>query len=651
MRHFTRPFRLISARSAIVWKLVAASLGAVLVLTSCGPSQVQTRKAPIYPCVKQSREDTVKTADGRSTKSPMLGWFSTASFDTWLAHIDRIGQRAGIFAPDSSYRAHALRNLAKTLRKMGMKDTSWIDLKRPLHVIVQQPTDEERQAHTGKTSKWAFGMSAILPTLGQDKFLAAVVGEHVLKDARGHALAVKARGKPIYYDHLNHFTTIGTIHPQRYQLAKKAAMCVHDRMTGRLFDVGFAVGDAWKENKDQLQDSFRDAMTSARRPGVTAPSAEASSKLFEWMSTYIEESDVMELSAHAHERHISIGFASYPYARTRSAQRLQVYRKKPENKLLERLPKSSWWVAGQTNAFDGDVSEYEGLMGFYVDALGLNSDITERIIQRIKESLELTGDHSAMAVYSEGRFPLAFVSVVEAKDAKALVNVSMAASADVLEILIQAMEKAMQKSKKPPKPSDVKILEALKGARGMTPDQWIDKLVSESASWSVKFTARTANDGSLNCRILRADADVQKLRTNRRAMQVMSLTGPTLEMGLCHDDKHVVTLMGPNVVAAAKQVLSDGPSGARLGSQASYKGIRGTEKAPTHLWMLDPAPLIARYGKALPIQLAWPAGEAIGFVCDAEETAMRCEIEIPLAVVDVFRQVRAAFASFGRRKR
>lgn len=635
---------------APLWALIFG----VIALSACGHAQVQMRPDDALGCVDRARKIPVLIKGAGPQKARVLGWFSAASMNRWVAEIDRVGQRAGVFAAGSSYRDHLRERASDAMKELGIAGIDWLDDARPLHIVFQRSDATE---YGGKkvsgSAAWLYGLSVIVPTRGADVFAAALGPDLRMADSQGHGHALKASREPVFVDAINHYTEVVTIHPERFSLAEPTARCMHTRSPRELLNVGVAVGDLFAANRGKLKTLLDNALKDRQRTGDSQDGGSddkvdaAVGKLFAWAAKYVAQMDVMQVTANADDQGFSFGFSMRALPDTDAARRLERMANAKPNTLLLNLPGTAWYATGQT--YDGmyDPTDYDAIFDLYAGVLNLGDDIVARLRSFVRESVALLGDHGASAMYVDGRFPFAYIGAYESKDPVGLLRLFQEGIVDLIRLAEQAQKKTAAITGKPRKPMSPKGQELLDKLKSQSVGALIDELVKASETWPVRFAYADHKDGELLCRVLSAQADMAQVATNPMALRVIGITGPELQASLCTTDRLLMTLLGPNTVRDAKRLALG--QGAKLADNPAFKRLRGEGKPPASLMMIDPGPLVALFGKMMPIPIRWPTGEAIGMTCRGATRSMRCDLRLPYALIDVARQVREAFAGFGRK--
>jgi hypothetical protein len=626
-------------------------LAGILVLLAptvgCGHSKVSMRTAGALACIDQARKTPVVLPGGAAAPARVIGWLSVASIDRWVKEIDRLGQRAGLFAPGSSYREHLRRRAAELVAPLGVQGVAWVDESRPHYLVMQEQgkTTYKGRAVPPKVA-WVFGLSALLPTMGAESFDKAVRKDALLAETSGHARALKVTSKTVWIDPINHYTEVATVHTDRFALAAPAAKCLHNRTPVELLHAGVAVGDLYRHYRPQIELLLDKGTSDMPKTDVAKNTGKALRMLTKWAGKHLEQTDVVELTADANAHALKFGVSYRALPGTDAAARLAKLAAAKPNTLLNRLPAGSWWVSGQSHAGDSDASDLDGFFDMYVTMLGLSPDVIERLKKYTSDWTALLGGHTASALYVDGRFPFAYINIQQNKDPEAIVALLSNGFVDFVAIAEQASRKARKFSGRKAKPFDSKVKALLDRLKSKDIGWLIDEVVKESQGGKVKLAYNEIKRDGVRCRVLSAEADMAKLATNRAAMRVIGFTGRKLQLSLCTTAKLLIVLMGPNTVQEAIR-MAKGERGGFADNKA-FKRLSSQGTPPLTLMMLDPGPIVRMFGKMLPIPIHWPQDEALSMTCRAKSALFGCEFAVPLALIDIGRQVREAFRGFGK---
>jgi len=629
------------ARSAILVVVMAA--------VGCGHQKVAMRSGEALPCVDRARSQAIALPDGKSQKSRIIGWISVASVDRWVKEIDRIGQRAGMFAPGSSYREHLLRRGTEVAREIGLKDLSWLDQSRPTYLVAQE---QGPAVFKGKQAPaeiaWIFGLTGILPTKGADLFDASLRPDvRAAAPDKGHKRQLKVANNRFYVDPLNHYTELVTLHPDRLALATPSARCLHTRTPSHLFIAGVAVGDLYRHYRPQIEKLMAEALSDLPDTGaVREKTGAAIRKLAGWAGKYLEQTDVMDLTANADERRVTFGFSYRALPGTDAAARVKRMSASKPNQLMPRLPATAWWATGETYAGIYDPSDFDAIFEMYAGMLDLGDGTVARLRKFVRDWLALLGDHGASAMYIDGRFPFAYVNAVQSKDPEGLIKLMTDGLVDLIKVAEEAQAKAAKLTGKPPKPVSPKAQELLDKLKTKDLGALITELVQSTQTAMVRFTYEDKKAAGVRCRTLAANADMKQLSANRVARRVVAFTGTPLQFSLCTTAKQLIMLMGPDTFSEARRMVAGG--GANLGGRKSYQRVVAGKRPPLSLLMLDPRPQFKVFGRMLPVPIKWPEDDAISMTCSAKGERAGCSLDLPIAIIDVVRQVSEAFGLFGK---
>lgn len=632
------------------WALAIGALVVAGTITGCSHPAVQTRTDSVYECVKRARTADVRLEHKSLGSVPLIGWANVASFDRWVKTIDMVGQLAGEFAKGSSYREHALERLSEAAAEIGVSSVDWLDTARPLHLLIQ-PRDSATPSPPGFKSEmeWLLGMSLLIPTKGHDVFVANLPTKNILTNSGQHGLTIGDDTGRAYVDKLNWYTEVVTLDDRRFAIARPTALCVHDRAPEPLFVVGVAVSDLYKAHSGALTTFLTKALSELPNSASKDRAVKGMGGLVKWVSKYLAESDTIEIEGSADQHDVSLGVTMRAKPNTNSAKRLAKLFAAPANPLMRLMPGKAWYASGETYTGVLDAAELDGVFGFYRTALGLPDESVDKLADFAKKLMTMLGDHSAGALYVDGRFPLAYINAVETAEPEAFLQLLSTGLFDLLDIVAAAARTEREKRKGAPNVVDQKLEQGLSKIREKTLKGWVDELVATSAQWPVHIRYDDKTENGARCRTLQAVADRRQLGGNRRVLQLMQFTGDTLQMTVCTSKGLIVTALGPNAVAHASRLARGGEAG--FERRAAYKRILTNGRPPSTALVLDPGPLLTLAKTVFPIPLEWPDGEAITFTCDGSNEMLSCRLALPMALVDLGRQLRAAFGGFGGKRK
>ncbi len=601
--------------------LAALSLVATLLAGCGGHAPIVTRDGNAWQCGQQLRR--TPNAD------PLLGWVSISSLDRWIAAVDRIGQRAGQFAPGSSVRETALSTAEEKSVAMGIKNLRWLDMTRPIHALMQ-----------ADASNPMFGFSLVLPVSDKDKATQAVAALRTDFKSEGHDLVLDlqkadARGtgrKPLWIKWLDHGTALAALNPERIAAADTLARCVETRQPRELLHVGVAVSDLMARHRQKFTAMRGQLLALAKSTGQD-------DALFTYWSKRLEQvlgaTDAAILLASAGEQDVSVGLSLFAKAGTELATGWSHQAKLTANPMASLLPDDAWLA--MTQSYDPTVSaaEMKVMMQFYTAAMKVPAANAADFEALIKEMLSLIGPHSAVAMYRDGRFPLGVYGVMQAKDPKRLLVI-------LGEVVLQSVKISVTRmlEKWPPGSQTAglvsKVNEAINlGWSGMT-----DALIAKSQTWPVLVSHHKQALNKLRCQTLRMTPTPSALATMGGRMRAAAAFIPTkLDLSVCAGIDKLHIGFGPKAldrITAAAARTHRPLTKSRWFIDASQLG----GKTAQTVFALNPGPLVAIAQALMPKLPAWPEGAALSMSCLYAPSSLRCDLRVPVVIADFFAAMR-----------
>jgi len=610
-------------RPHLVASTLLLSAGFCLLLASCAPARVVTRAGESWPCIAESRAHPAKGS------GPVLFWMASASVDRWIATVDRVGQRAGLFAAGSSVRTRARQDAEAGLKKMGVTGVRWLDASRPWHITWQPAAAMATPQSDAKEGKY---VAIVVPTQGigelEDALGETIKGDH----PRAPGFEIKMGDKHGWLSHLNHYTALLTMSADHHGRAAPVARCLHDRRPAALLHMGVAVADMARLHPDW----FDKGLSKARKelsgpPGIGG-------YMEEWLDelrALVNETLAVEAELVADDERASLVGSWRAVSGSKLAQRFARLNDAPPNPLVRLLPAGSYFATASVMDPKRDLETARKSVTALLDMLKLPAGQRGRLLGDLDTLLELSGEHSAAALHRSGKLVVAGEVIWTSKDAPRQLRTMARLSLDLLVTVFQmGKRKALAAPAK--RPSTLNAVDAMlatalsSGWSGL-----FQELVRRSAKWPVRLGLESVQRKGLQCNVLAGRIDWARIR---RALPMAAIArsflGDDLGLGMCATDRVGMLLLSPQVLDAADRIAAG--KGQGFAGTAHYrKAVAGPGRPPQWFALLDPAPLMELAGQLMEELPAWPKGKALTAACRYGKERMRCRLDVPMAVADM----------------
>lgn len=587
------------------WLGALAALTA-LVASGCGPGTLQIRQGSVSQC-----SDVAKAQDRE-----LLGWVSIAPVDRWVVAADRMGARSEVLAPGSSVRDRIAELMRDSAKKSGFANADWFDWTRPVHVLLQFAEGEPVN-----------GTVALVPVRGRGQFEQAAkpllrAGE----DGAASAIQTKGTTKPMQLAWPHATTMMMAQSGKRLALAGELANCAQVRKPEDLLQVGIVLDAMARHHGDKLQHALDELAAEGTGPfkTVMAPYREL-------LRRAVEGSKTLEFGLSDNGDDIVLDATLQLKPGSELAASFGRVASLGPSPLVARLPASSWLVsAAATDLADAD-RQLDMALSAWRGLLQDQPAVLVGIERWMRDLYAVIGPFSAMALHTDGAFPLAMTAVMGAKDPQRLLGVLRDGSFSVISGLVQSRPELQTNMPEP-------LLTAL-ASGGWT--ALFQVVATKLQGTPFTLTTLSPNADGLQCEVLRIDIDPTSLGGgNPMVARAVSMVGPRLEAGLCAASDAVVMVFGHDALALAGAAARPGRSDP-LPDAPWFRNAFAARPAST-LFALQPAVLFAIGRSMLPTVPAWPEQAAITLGCNGSASQARCRLGIPaVAIATASRTFRA----------
>lgn len=558
----------------------------------------------------------------------LLGWVSISSVDRWIAAVDRIGQRAGQFAPGSSVRETALASAEERLAAMGVKNIRWLDLMRPIHALVQADATSP-----------VFGLSLVVPVTDQDKAVSATAKLRTDFKAKGHDLVLdlqkansKGTGrKPLWVHWLDHGTALATLHPDRISGAKALGKCVETRQPRELLHVGVAVADMLKRHRREFSFFQRKLLSMAKKTGSGNEMLGLWTQRIERLLT---QTDAAMLLASAGKDDVSLGLSLNAKAKSDLAQVWTHHAALAPNSLAAHLPAEAYLAMTQTYDAMASKREFESMMRFYTAAMNVPEAEVAGFRADVRSLTQLSGVHSGVALYRDGRLPLGMYGIFDSKAPAKMMKILSRVAMTSVRVAMKQMRTKMPGNAKTSQLLDVAEQTVDLGWGGM-----IDQLVTKSQKWPVRFEHHKQAPAGLACQALRLTPDMNVFAKANKLRMLSAFMPRKLDLAVCTSSKFIHFAMGPNALSHIK-AGEKGPAQSLASTRWFQEANKINGKPAQTVMALNPGPLVKLAAAFVPKLPDWPKDTAISTACLYSSQTMRCDLRMPVVIADYVAALR-----------
>ena len=457
-----------SSRSVLRGLVALVLLGLV---SGCGPGALQVRQGSLAQCAD--------AAKGKERE--LLGWISVAPADRWVAAADRMGARSQILAPGSSLRDRVAELMRESAKKTGFANADWFDWARPIHIMLQVAEGEP-----------AKGTVLVIPVSSRDQFEQAA--KPILRAGEAGAAASlmpKDTGpKPMQLAWPHPTTLLMAESGERLGRAAELANCAQTKKPEDLLQVGIVLDAMARHHGEKLQSALADLAAESGGPFKTAlaPYRELVRRAVEGSKTLefglADAGDDIVLDAHLQLRPGSELAASFG--------RVAALGPSP---LVARLPASAWLVSASTSDLTDSARQIDMALSAWRTMLQDQAAALAGIETWMRELYTVVGPYSALAMHTDGEFPLAMTALMSSKDPQRLLSVMRDGSFKVIRDFAMSRPE-VQANMAPP-------LKAALDSGGWTA---LFQMVAEKLQ-GTPFTLTTLNQNAdgLQCEVLRVD--------------------------------------------------------------------------------------------------------------------------------------------------
>ncbi len=611
-------------RRALLSRVTQASvlLAPMLTLAACAPAQVVTRAGAPWPCVVQSQDGT------QQGNAPMLGWVTSASIDRWIATIDRVGQRAGIFAAGSSVRGRAQEDAITGLAMIGVNGVRWIAPTRPWHATWQPAPATNSAAPVHQSAHVAF----VVPTQGVGPLESAlgksIQGKH--PDAPG--VIVMLGKRKAWLSYVNHYTALLTFTPTHHQRTLAAAQCLHTRRPKALFKLGVAVAELARRHPEW----FAEALKGVRKElkGASAVGGLAGD-WFEQLRDLVAETEAVEVELLADKQNATLAGIWRATPRSELAARFARMAEAPPNPLIRRLPANSYAATGSVMDDRREMESGRKTLAKVLGLLKVRLTFQERILADLEAIIALSGRHSAAAIHPAKRLAIATQVLWTSSDAKRQLQLS---SRMVLDLMIHVFRAARSSRQAlvmggPKARAETDTLLAVATSQGWA--GLFAKLVQRSTLWPVRLGLDNVQRKGLECDVLNGHIDWARIRRKLpMAGAARAFLGDHIGVGLCTSDGLGMMIFNPDVIGEASRAASGKGDG--FAGTALYKKAAVDRGQPAQWFtLIDPALVVGMARRLLDQLPAWPEGQPVVASCRYGAQSIRCRLDAPLALTEM----------------
>lgn len=585
---------------------VIALLAGLGFATGCGPGALQLREGSLSQCAD--------VAKGKERE--LLGWISVAPVDRWVAAADRLGARSQVLAPGSSLRDRVAGLMRDSAKKSGFVNADWFDWSRPIHVMLQVAEGEP-----------ANGTVVAVPVRGRDQFEQAA--KPLLRPGEAGATAAllpTGTTKPMQLAWPHPTTMLMAQTGRRLEHARELANCAQVRKPEDLLQVGIVIDAVARHHGDKLNKALAQLAEESGGPfkSALAPYRELMRRAIEGSRTLefgiADAGDDIVIDAHLQLRPDSDLSASFGRVAARGP-----------SPLLARLPASAWLVSAATADLADSARQIEMSMAAWRGLVQNQPGVVEAIEQWSRNLYAVVGPYTAIAIHSDGEFPLAMTAIMSASEPMRLLSVLRDGSYETIRNLAQSRPDLQANLPAP--------LQAALTSGGWT--ALFQVAAAKLQGTPFTLTTMTQNADGLECEVLRVDIDPSSLGGGNPMMaRAMGMIGPRLEAGLCAGNDAVLAVFGHDAVALAGAAARPGREDALPGTPWFHNAF-GSRPAST-LFGLQPGLLFAIARTMLPTVPAWPEQAAITLGCHGTAKEASCRLGLPaVAIANASRTVRA----------
>ena len=615
-----------SAPPLIAWGLVLLGLAQ---MAACAPARVVTRDGEPWGCVA----DAQRLAQAGDS-APVVGWISSASLTRWIEVVDRIGQRAGVFAAGSSVQTRAQQDLVAALAKVGIEGSDWLDPTRPWHLIWQPGGNGKGLV----TADHEF-TTLLVPSQGADQVEAAAKKAIVGRHPSAPGVVIRLEDKKAWLSHLNHYTQLLTMRAAQHGAAAATATCLHDRRPRALLTAGVTVAELVRQRPGWVEEALSVARKEAGKP------QKAASFVDQWMADLRElvmATEAVEMSADVDDKRGSLGLVVRVVADSKLARSFAAAGQLPPNPLLALLPAQSYLATASAWESEDDWDETRKSVNLLLDLAEVPAANRGVLLEQLKAMLQFGEPHSAAALFPAGGLAMAADLLWSSQNGHQQVNaIGKFGLEVVVQLLLAAKREAAAKGNVQQEASaEVDAMLALardKGWAGL-----FGELATRSATWPVRLSVATLQEGDLRCDVLQGKLDWLALK---RALPVAdvahSLVGEALGLAICATSKVGMVVLHAKPLVEARRIAAG--KGGGLTETTLYREAMAGRPSSQWFALLNPGYLLDLARKVFDTLPRWPANAAIVSSCSFDADAARCRLDLPLAIADMVAPLTGGF--------
>lgn len=620
--------------SLFYWSLPRAALTSLtmaLCFAACAPARVVTRDAEPWGCVADAQR---MARSGES--APVVAWLSSASLERWIAAVDRIGQRAGVFAIGSSVRTRAQQDLVDALGKLGVHGVDWLDPTRPLH-LIWQPVGEGKGG--GAAQKDTRYLTLLVPSQGADRVESAAKKATIGRHPSAPGVVLRLEDEQAWLSHLNHYTQLLTMRAEQHGVAAAAANCLHNRRPEAMLTVGVAVAEIMRQRPGQVEEALSRARKEAGKRNTTAGFFD------DWLDELrelVSATEAVEMSVSVDEQRGNLGMVLRPVADSSMARRLAATGQLPPNPLPARLPARSYLATASGWQGEDDAARSRKSMNMVLELMKVPEADRSVLLSAWQAMFQFSEPHSAAALFPAGQLAMAADALWSSKDGHAQLDAIARFGLEVAVQLLKASKREALAKGKTPEQVAGELDPLLTLARGSGWAGLFGELTRRSATWPVQLSSKSTTKDGLRCHVLDGRLDwVAIKRAMPAADMARAMLGDNLGVALCATKELGMFLLHPEPLTEARRVA--GGTGGGLTETPLYRDAMKGRPNAQWFTLLDPGFLMDLARQVFDSLPKWPAGAAIVSTCSFDATAARCRLDLPLAIADMLAPLLGGF--------
>ena len=631
-----------------------------LMLVGCGGLQPQPTRTP-WQCVERSRTPAAVTASERTNPAALLGWISVGSVDATVEIVDRVGQRAGVFASGTSVRKQLLDGMTEAIATWQLKGVEWLDPSRPIHLIFQNVGGDNALD----------GVALLVPILEANALAESLPDGSRGDAAAGHFARIPgstAESPPRAWVDLirsNDYALLSPS-PDRFAALGGETMCFGSCQPSGALHVGVALGALIERYRDDLVDALEGLNRLARlsREGFGAnhegaDQSEAAEPVAGQVIEWLTQVDGAELAADADTTSVALTYWATARPDTSLAAQTEAQRGHSIDGLGRGLPGNAWLAAvssvdplGAQEYFDLSIrSVLEQMPGW-------GGPFFREVTARLREIVGMMNGTTQMACYDDR------LASATGGGFGFLIGVGSKVPGDLAATLATLTYDAFKRGVLLTynKVADRAGIEA--SAAGDKDASWL-RMLEDQQTWTGLWTAyrgamvakgysfdfgpRTAGQASCDALTFKPDwAALAASGSAKVGATARGLLGDEPTFAVCTTSRALVLVAGPNALervatfAAAEQ---SGAPPAGLEVAPHYQRVlKAGLRAPASVFLFDATRLAALLSPVTPMAAAivsqLPADDPISATCTYAGRTGSCRAQLPLSWIDVLPRLK-----------